>query len=56
MQSLVDIGITVVQTKLNNTSKGRINDILFTAYILDEIEEALVSIDAIEEQNDRQKR
>jgi len=52
MQSLVDIGITVVQTKLNNTSKGRINDILFTAYILDEIEEALVLIDAIEEQID----
>ena len=50
MQSLEDLGITVVQTQLNNTSEGRINDILFAAYILDEIEGSKVLIDAINEQ------
>ena len=50
MQSLVDLDITVVQTQLNNTSEGRINDILFAAYILDELESSMMLIDAINEQ------
>ena len=50
MQSLSDLGITVVQTQLNNTSEGRVNDILFAAYILDELESAKILIDAIHEQ------
>ena len=50
MQSLSDLGITVVQTQLNNTSEGRVNDILFAAYILDELESAKILIDAINEQ------
>ena len=50
MQSLVDLGITVVQTQLNNTSKGRINDILFAAYVLDELEGSMMLIDAINDQ------
>ena len=50
MQSLVDLGITVVQTQLNNTSEGRINDILFAAYVLDELEGSMMLIDAINEQ------
>ena len=50
MQSLEDLGITVVQTQLNNTSEGRINDILFAAYIIDELEGSMMLIDAITEQ------
>ena len=50
MQSLVELGITVVQTQLNNTSEGRINDILFAAYVLDELEGSMMLIDAINEQ------
>ena len=50
MQSLVDLGITVVQTQLNNTSEGRINDILFAAYVLDELEGSMMLIDAINDQ------
>ena len=48
MQSLVDLGITVVQTNLNNTNDGRINDILFAAYVLDELEGARMLINAID--------
>ena len=48
MQSLVDFGITVVQTNLNNTNDGRINDILFAAYVLDELEGARMLINAID--------
>ena len=48
MQSLVDLGITVVQTNLNNTNDGRINDIIFAAYILDELEGARMLINAID--------
>ena len=50
MQSLIDIGINVVQTQLNNTAEGRINDILFAAYVLDELEGAKMLINAIENQ------
>ena len=48
MQSLVDLGITVVQTNLNNTNDGRINDIIFAAYVLDELEGARMLINAID--------
>ena len=48
MQSLVDLGITVVQTQLNNTTEGRINDIIFAAYVLDELEGARMLINAID--------
>ena len=50
MQSLEDLGIAVVQTQLNNTAEGRINDILFAAYVLDELESSKMLIDAINDQ------
>lgn len=48
IQSLVDLGITVIQTQLNNTNDGRINDIIFAAYVLDELEGARMLINAID--------
>ena len=50
MKSLEDLGITVVQTQLNNTAEGRINDILFAAYVLDELESSKMLINAINDQ------
>ena len=50
IKSLEDLGITVVQTQLNNTAEGRINDILFAAYVLDELESSKMLINAINDQ------
>ena len=49
ISSLNDFGIPVIQTQLQNDYDGRVADILFTAYILDEIDGALELINIIEE-------
>ena len=48
IESLVDIGIPVVQTQLNNTYKGRINDILFASYVIGQTDHVFELISVIE--------
>ena len=49
LESLKDIGITVVQTQLNNDYIGRINDILFTSYVIGQTNNVFELINVIEE-------
>ncbi|MEC7880543.1 MAG: ABC transporter substrate-binding protein [Chloroflexota bacterium] len=49
IESLIDVGITVVQTQLNNDYIGRINDILFASYVIGQTENVSKLISVIEE-------
>ncbi|MBM01869.1 MAG: hypothetical protein CL762_04035, partial [Chloroflexi bacterium] len=49
LESLKDVGISVVQTQLNNDYTGRINDILFTSYVIGQTENVFELINVIEE-------